>query len=93
MATSDKTIREAIENQSHSSADYRRAALASLAEILETIERIHRSREEFNQIDDRFDEIIAQLLSDSEKRIQHHKQEITRLESEKAALRARLLAA
>ncbi len=93
MATSDKIIQEAKESQSHSSADYKKAALASLAEILETIERIHRSQVELNQIDDRFDEIIAQLLSDSEKRIQHHKQEITRLESEKAALHARLLAA
>lgn len=93
MAASGKTLREVTENQNQSSADYKKAALASMAEILETIERIHRSQEERNQNDDHFDEIIAKLLSDSEERVQHHKQEIARLESEKAVLQAKLLAA
>lgn len=93
METSDKIIREAVENHEDSPAYYKQAALACLAEIKEIVERIHRSVEERSHKSDDSDRLIAQLLDETEKRIQQRQQENTRLESEIAALRAKLQSA
>ena len=99
METSDKIIREAVENvenvENHedSPAYYKKAALDCLVEIKETVERIHRSVEERSHKSDDSDRLIAQLLDETEKRIQQRQQENTRLESEIAALRAKLQSA
>ncbi len=93
METSDKIIREAAENHEESPAYYKKAVLACLAEIKEIVERIHRSVEERSHKSDDSDRLIAQLLDETEKRIQQRQQENSRLESEIAALRAKLQSA
>lgn len=93
METSDKIIQEAVENHGDSPTYYKKAALACLAEIKETVERIHRSAEERSHKSDDSDRLIAQLLDETERRIQQRQQENARLESEIAVLRAKLGAA
>ncbi|MGH9767689.1 MAG: hypothetical protein ACREAB_09685 [Blastocatellia bacterium] len=93
METSEKIIREADENHEDSPAYYKKAALACLAEIKEIVERIHQSVEERSQKSDDSDKLIAQLLDETQKRIQQRQQENARLESEIAALRAKLQSA
>ncbi|MGE0132382.1 MAG: hypothetical protein AB7U82_30230 [Blastocatellales bacterium] len=93
METSEKIIREAAENQEGSPAYYKRAILECLAEIQATVERIHRSIDEREKAKDESGKLIAQLLDETEKRIQQRQQENSRLESEIAALRAKLQAA
>ncbi len=90
METSDKIIREAAENREDSPAYYKKAILECMAEIQETVERIHRAIEERTQTKDNSDKLIAQLLNQTQERIEDHQKEIARLESENAILRARL---
>ncbi len=63
METSDKIIREAVENHEDSPAYYKRAALACLAEIKEIVERIHRSVEERSHKSDDSDRLATQMLA------------------------------
>lgn len=93
MATSEEILQDETRKNLVTPQDYKKAVLACLAEIEETVERIHRSLEERAHIKNDSDKLIAQLIEDTEKRIKHRQIEIARTNAEIAELRAKLDAA
>jgi hypothetical protein len=92
MASSDKTSSEAAGDYVLSSKSPKELFLGYLAEIQDTLEKIHQTQMETDKIRSETGEVLSRLTDEADRGIRIREEELARTRAETEALRAKLSA-